>query len=652
MENSTRVSRLLVYILIAVAAVAIIWSLNLRSEPQEYLSISELARQIKDNEVSELIVSGDGRNVIVDYLDANRTQMQSQISDVSSLEELLSSYGITEADYADGEPVITYEQPSPWGTWLNLIGIFLPAVLIIGFFYFIFRQAQGSNNQAMSFGKSKARVFTGDHPTVTFDDVAGCDEAKEELQEVVEFLKEPEKFVTFGARIPKGVLMVGSPGTGKTLLAKAVSGEAGVPFFSIAGSEFVEMFVGVGASRVRDLFQQAKRNSPCIIFVDEIDAVGRQRGAGLGGSHDEREQTLNQILVEMDGFDTDTHIIILAATNRPDILDPALLRPGRFDRRVVIDRPDVRGREAIFKVHIRGKPIGTDVDLTILAKATPGFVGADIENTVNEAALLAARRNKKSIGMKEFQEAIERVQLGPERKSRILSDEEKEITAYHEAGHALVSHMLPHAQTVRKITIIPRGMAGGVTWFLDEDSIFYSRSKFKALIASALGGRVAEEIVFGEITTGASNDLQQVTDMARAMVTRYGMSDEMGLRVYGDRQEMVFLGREISEQRDYSDAVAEQIDKQVREIIDTEYKRVREILETNRDKLELVAQTLLEVETLEAHEFVALLEGKDLPAQPPAGKPKKPGPAKSQEDAEAEWDKPPSLDLPPSPSPA
>jgi cell division protease FtsH len=652
MENPTRVSRLVVYAIIGIAAIAVIWSLNLKSEPPEYLSISELAQQIKDNEVSDLLVSGDGRNVTVEYGDVNRSETQSQISDVSSLEEILRSYGITETDYADGEPIITYEQPSPWGTWLSLIGIFLPALLILGFFYFIFRQAQGGNNQAMSFGKSKARVITGDHPTVTFDDVAGADEAKEELEEVVEFLKEPEKFVTFGARIPKGVLMVGSPGTGKTLLAKAVSGEAGVPFFSIAGSEFVEMFVGVGASRVRDLFQQAKRNSPCIIFVDEIDAVGRQRGAGLGGSHDEREQTLNQILVEMDGFDTDTHVIILAATNRPDILDPALMRPGRFDRRVVIDRPDVRGREAIFKVHIRGKPISTDVDVIILAKATPGFVGADIENTVNEAALLAARRAKKSIGMSEFQEAIERVQLGPERKSRILSDEEKEITAFHEAGHALVSHMLPHAHTVRKISIIPRGMAGGVTWFLDEDSIFYSRSKFKALIASALGGRVAEEIIFGEITTGASNDLQQVTKMAQAMVTRYGMSDELGLRVYGDRQEMVFLGREISEQRDYSDAVAEQIDRQVREIIDAEYERVREILETNRDKLDLVAKTLLEVETLEAHEFVALLEGKDLPTKPPISEPEKPEPTKTQPDADAEWNKPPSLDLPPSPSPA
>ena len=654
MENPTRVSRLVVYALIAVAAIVVIWSLNIKSEPQEYLSISELAQLIKDNEVSELMVSGNGRDVTVEYSDVNRSETQSQISEVSSLEEILTTYGITGADYADGEPVITYEQPSPWGTWLNLIGIFLPALLILGFFYFIFRQAQGGNNQAMSFGKSKARVVTGDLPTVTFDDVAGAEEAKQELEEVVEFLKEPEKFVTFGARIPKGVLMVGRPGTGKTLLAKAVSGEAGVPFFSIAGSEFVEMFVGVGASRVRDLFQQAKRSSPCIIFIDEIDAVGRQRGAGLGGSHDEREQTLNQILVEMDGFDTDTHIIILAATNRPDILDPALMRPGRFDRRVVIDAPDVRGREAIFRVHMRGKPINTDVDIVVLAKATPGFVGADIENTVNEGAILAARRSKKSIGMSEFQEAIERVQLGPERKSRILSDEEREITAYHEAGHALVSHMLPHANTVRKITIIPRGMAGGVTWFLDEDSIFYSRSKFKALIASALGGRVAEEIIFGEITTGASNDLQQVTKMAQAMVTRYGMSDELGLRVYGDRQEMVFLGREISEQRDYSEAVAEQIDQQVRDIIDAEYKRVREILEANHDTLDVVAKTLLEVETLEAHEFVALMEGKELPAKPAIDEPEKPEPIKSQQDAdaEAEWDKPPSLDMPPSPSPA
>ena len=647
--SSTKVTRWFVYGLIAIAVVAIIWSLNSNTTPQQTLSISTLAQQIKAGEVSELLVSGDGRNVTVNYVDKNQQPTQSQISDVSSLEEILSSYGISEEAYANNNPVITYESPSPWSAWLNLIGIFLPALLIIGFFYFIFRQAQGSNNQAMSFGKSRARMFTGDHPTVGFDDVAGCDEAKEELEEVVEFLKEPEKFVTFGARIPKGVLLVGAPGTGKTLLAKAVSGEAGVPFFSIAGSEFVEMFVGVGASRVRDLFEQAKRNSPCIIFVDEIDAVGRQRGAGLGGSHDEREQTLNQILVEMDGFDTDTHVIILAATNRPDILDPALLRPGRFDRRVVIDRPDIRGREAIFKVHIRGKPIAAKVDINILAKATPGFVGADIENTVNEAALLAARRSKRSIGMKEFQEAIERVQLGPERRSRIMSQEEREITAYHEAGHAVVSHFLPHAHTLRKITIIPRGMAGGVTWFLEEDAYFYSRSKFKALIATALGGRVAEEVIFGEITTGASNDLQQITKMARSMVTQYGMSDELGPRVYGEKQEMVFLGREISEQRDYSDAIAEKIDREVREIIDFEYERVTTLLVENKDKLDLVAQTLLEVETLEAAEFMALMEGKDLPTQTPSNQTpsKKSTTAKSNQ----EWT-PPALDMPPSPSPA
>ncbi len=652
MGDTTKFTRLAIYLLIAVAVIAVIWNLNSSEPPLDSLAISELAQQIKENEISDLMVSGDGRDIAVEYKESNRSPVESQISGVSSLEEVLSTYGVTEADYADGQPVITYEQPSAWGNWINLLGIFLPALILLGFFFFIFRQAQGSNNQAMSFGKSKARMFTGDRPTVSFDDVAGADEAKAELEEVVEFLKEPEKFVTFGARIPKGVLLVGSPGTGKTLLAKAVSGEAGVPFFSIAGSEFVEMFVGVGASRVRDLFEQAKRNSPCIIFVDEIDAVGRQRGAGLGGSHDEREQTLNQILVEMDGFDTDTHVIILAATNRPDILDPALMRPGRFDRRVVIDRPDVRGREAIFKVHVRGKPIASNVNINTLAKATPGFVGADIENTVNEAALLAARRERKAIGMSEFQEAIERVQLGPERKSRILSDEEREITAYHEAGHALVSHMLPHAQAVRKITIIPRGMAGGVTWYLEDDSIFYSRSKFNALIASALGGRIAEEIVFGEITTGASSDLQQITKMARSMVTQYGMSDEMGLRVYGDRQEMVFLGREISEQRDYSDAVAEQIDAQVAAIIDEQYERARDLLEKNRDKLDLVANTLLELETLEADEFVALLEGKDLPLRVDDGQETAPPPSSSKTSEEADWQKPPSLDLPPSPSPA
>jgi cell division protease FtsH len=648
--NSTRLTRWLIYLLIGVAIVAVLWSYNATPTPQNQISISELAQQIKNEEVADLTVSGDGRQILATYTDEQRPPASSDVSSVTSIEEILGAYGVTPQDYADDNPVITYERPSQWSGWLNLIGIFLPAILIIGFFYFIFRQAQGTNNQALSFGKSRARMFTGDHPTVGFEDVAGADEAKEELQEIVEFLKEPEKFVSFGARIPKGVLLVGSPGTGKTLLAKAVSGEAGVPFFSIAGSEFVEMFVGVGASRVRDLFEQAKRNSPCIVFIDEIDAVGRQRGAGLGGSHDEREQTLNQILVEMDGFDTDTHVIVLAATNRPDILDPALMRPGRFDRRVIIDRPDMRGREAIFRVHIRGKPIGANVDMSVLARATPGFVGADIENTVNEAALLAARRNKKSIGMKEFQEAIERVQLGPERKSRIMSQEEKELTAYHEAGHAIVSHLLPHAQTVRKVTIIPRGMAGGVTWYLDEDTSFYTRSKFRAMIATALGGRAAEDIVFGEITTGASNDLRHVTRLARDMVTQYGMSDELGLRVYGEKQELVFLGREISEQRDYSDAVAEQIDAEVRQIIDSEYQRAYNLLLENRDKLNMISRKLLEIETLEANEFVALMEGKQVP--PPKKTPGEPVPTPQPRPAESpEW-RPPSLDMPPSPRPA
>jgi len=650
--NSTRVTRGFVYFLIFIAIIAILWSYNSASPAETVLSLTELAEQIRAGEVDRLQVSGDGREVTVFYSDPDRTPNNVQLSGNASLMEELSFLGVSTADYAEGGVSIANEKPSDLGNWLSLLSIFLPAVIIIAFIYFIFRQAQGSNNQALSFGKSKARMFTGDHPTVTFEDVAGCDEAKEELREIVDFLKEPEKFVSFGARIPKGVLLVGHPGTGKTLMAKAVSGEAGVPFFSIAGSEFVEMFVGVGASRVRDLFEQAKRHSPCIIFIDEIDAVGRQRGAGLGGSHDEREQTLNQILVEMDGFDTDTHVIILAATNRPDILDPALMRPGRFDRRVVIDRPDVRGRKAIFKVHMRGKPLAKEVSVEVLAKATPGFVGADIENTVNEAALLAARRDKKAIGMDELQEAIERVQLGPERRSRIMSQEEREITAYHEAGHAVVSHMLPRARAVRKVTIIPRGMAGGVTWYLEEDQYFYSEAQFLDLIASALGGRVAEEIVFSEITTGASNDLRQVTKMARAMVTEYGMSDVLGARVYGERQEMVFLGREISEQRDYSDAIAEQIDNEVRQIIDQQYQKARQILESQREKLELVAQRLLEVETLEAEEFVALMEGEDPEAAAPDSSP----PPRSPEPSPKESDQPdwkrPNLDLPPAPSPA
>ena len=603
-------TRILIYGLIGVAAAAILWSVLSGGGASTSLPISALAEQVKSGVVSELEVSSDGREVIVTYKDNSRQQARSQLSGVSSLEEVLGVYGVSGETYVNTGVDVIYDQPSPWTGIIGILSFLLPILLIVGLFYFFMRQTQGANNQAMAFGKSRARMLTSDKPTVTFDDVAGATEAKEDLEEVVSFLREPEKFVNFGARIPKGVLMVGPPGTGKTLMAKAVAGEAGVPFFSIAGSEFVEMFVGVGASRVRDLFEQAKRHSPCIIFIDEIDAVGRQRGAGLGGSHDEREQTLNQILVEMDGFDTDTHIIMMAATNRPDILDPALLRPGRFDRRVIMDRPDVRGREEIFRVHMRGKPIARDVNITILAKATPGFTGADIENTVNEAALFAARRDRRNISMDELQEAIERVQLGPERRSRVMTPDEKEIVAYHEAGHAIVAYLLPNGPEVRKVTVIPRGMAGGVTWYLEDEGTLGATtiSKFKAKIAAALGGRVAEEIVFNDVTAGASSDLQYITRLARNMVTQLGMSENMGLRVYGERQEMVFLGREISEQRDYSDAIAQKIDEEVSKIINSQHDRVHKLLTKHRDKLDLIAQTLLEVESLEGKAFQELME--------------------------------------------
>ncbi|MBI5828752.1 MAG: ATP-dependent zinc metalloprotease FtsH, partial [Chloroflexi bacterium] len=473
--------------------------------------------------VEKISVLGD--DITVTFKD--QTTAVARKEPTSTAAEQLAALGVS----PEARSAVQWEvtRPSEWASLIPILGYILPAVFVMGLIYFMLRQAQGSNNQAMSFGKSRARMFTGDQPTVTFEDVAGVEEAKEDLKEVVEFLKEPEKFIQLGARIPKGVLLVGSPGTGKTLLAKAVSGEAGVPFFSISGSEFVEMFVGVGASRVRDLFDQAKRHSPCIVFVDEIDAVGRHRGAGLGGSHDEREQTLNQILVEMDGFDTDTNVIVVAATNRPDILDPALLRPGRFDRRVVLDRPDVKGREAILKVHMRGKPLGNDVDVVALAKSTPGFVGADIENLINEAAILAARRSKKQIGQSELESSIERVMLGPERKSKLITPKEKEVVAYHEAGHAVVARSIAGHYPVRKVTIIPRGVTGGTTWFLpDEDMNLTTRSSLKGHLASSLGGRAAEEIVFGEITNGASSDLAQVTDVSRTMVTRWGMSEKLG----------------------------------------------------------------------------------------------------------------------------
>ncbi len=511
-------------------------------------------------------------------------------------------------------PSDIYEaKPVPDTSWLGLLltGL-LPLLVIGGFIFFMMRQAQGTNNQALSFGKSRARMFLGNKTVVTFNDVAGVDEAKTELQEVVEFLKYPEKFNSLGARIPRGVLLVGPPGTGKTLMARAVAGEAGVPFFSISGSEFVEMFVGVGASRVRDLFDQAKRNSPCIVFVDEIDAVGRQRGAGLGGSHDEREQTLNQILVEMDGFDTNTNVIVVAATNRPDVLDPALLRPGRFDRQVILDRPDMRGRTEILRVHTKGKPLDKGVDVEGVARQSPGFSGADLANLVNEAAILSARRNKKVIGMSEFQEALERIVAGPERKSRLISDAEKAIIAYHEGGHAVVQRILPKCDPVAKVTIISRGMALGYTMALpQEDRYLQSKSEFEDKIAGLLGGNVAERMIFGDTTTGASNDIEKATDLARRMVTEFGMSDKLGPLSFGKRDELVFLGREIGEQRNYSDEVAKTIDEEVRAIIDKAYERATEVLTTHKDKLIALAEKLVAEETVDSDGFEALFS--DLP---------------------------------------
>lgn len=498
------------------------------------------------------------------------------------------------------------ELPSSFN-WGNLLFTLLPLLFFIGLIWFIFSRARGAGNQAMSFGRSRARLFPSTKPSITFDDVAGVDEAKQELQEVVEFLKTPEKFAAVGARIPRGVLLIGPPGTGKTLLGRAVAGEAGVPFFSISGSEFVEMFVGVGASRVRDLFDQAKRNSPCIVFIDEIDAVGRHRGAGFGGGHDEREQTLNQILVEMDGFDTSTNVIVLSATNRPDILDPALLRPGRFDRQVVLDRPDIKGRKAILEVHAKNMPLDDSVSLETIAKQTPGFSGADLANLVNEAAILTARRGKKTISLLELEESIDRVIAGPERKSRIISPKEKEITAYHEAGHALLARMLPHADPVHKVSIIARGMMGGYTRLLPtEDRYLWTRSQFNDMLATMLAGHCAESLIFGEMTTGSESDIEQATKIARRMVTEYGMSEKLGPRTFGHREELVFLGREVAEQKDYSEKTAEEIDGEVHNLIQHAYSVAKEILTENRAKLVQIAEALVAIETIEGEELEAL----------------------------------------------
>ena len=524
----------------------------------------------------------------------------------ASMLDMLSSAGV--ATGASGV-LVDVKGTGGLGSLFGILINFLPLIFFGAILLFMMRQAQGNSNQTFSFGKSRARMFVGNGPAVSFDDVAGVEEAKEELQEVVEFLKVPERFVSLGAKIPKGVLLIGPPGTGKTLLARAVAGEAGVPFLSISGSEFVEMFVGVGASRVRDLFEQAKRNSPCIVFVDEIDAVGRHRGAGLGGGHDEREQTLNQILVEMDGFDVNTNVILIAATNRPDILDPALLRPGRFDRRVVLDNPDVRGREQILNVHSKGKPLAEDIDMERIAKQTMGFSGADLANLVNESAILAARRNKVTITHDEFAESIDRVIAGPARKSRVVNEREKEITAYHEAGHALVGHILPKADNPYKVTIIARGMSGGHTRYLpDEDRNLWTKGQFQHMMAAAMGGRVAEEIIFEDVTTGASNDLEQATNIARTMVTRYGMSSKLGPRTFGKREELVFLGREISEQRDYSDKIAQDIDEEVFDLVEYAYQTATKVITDNRTKLSQLARHLIAHETVEGDELKEILD--------------------------------------------
>ena len=590
-----------IYLLVLVAVVAVFFTIfPPTGSNSRDVDITEVLVMARSGEIQRIEVQGE--TLLVQKTNGDKVRSRKEPS--ASVFEVLEQGGV---DLSQNTIQVVVREPSQFGNIFGLLINFLPLIFFGAVLIFMMRQAQGTNNQALSFGKSRARLFTGNRPTVTFDDVAGVDEPKQELEEVVEFLKYPEKFSALGARIPRGVLLVGPPGTGKTLLSRAVAGEAGVPFFSISGSEFVEMFVGVGASRVRDLFEQAKRNSPCIVFVDEIDAVGRQRGAGLGGSHDEREQTLNQILVEMDGFDTNTNVIVLAATNRPDVLDPALLRPGRFDRQVILDSPDINGRKNILIVHSKGKPLDADVNLGILAKQTPGFSGADLANLVNEGAILAARRNKKTVGMLEMEEAIDRVVAGPERKSRIISQHEKEITAYHEGGHALVGRLLPHADPVHKISIVARGMVGGYTRFLpEEDRYLWTRTQFKDMLATALGGLAAEKLVYGEMTTGPGNDIERATRISRQMITQYGMSDKLGPRTFGRKEELVFLGREISEQRNYSERIAEEIDEEVHGIITEAYDRAEEILTLYRGALDKLAQHLIVHETIEGEELEQL----------------------------------------------
>lgn len=598
-------SSLYYLVIIALLITAAYLIFNPGTSTIEKVSLDTFIEQVKDEQVKLVEVKND--RIDITLIDGSKEFVFKESGE--TLREILTDVPKEQRDKI-GVEVISSEGEE---FWISLLISFVPFLLIIGFFLFMMRQAQSSNSQAMSFGKSKARMYDKEKNKTTFKDVAGAVEAKEELIEIVDFLKSPGKYTRMGAKIPKGVILVGAPGTGKTLLARAVAGEADVPFFNISGSEFVEMFVGVGASRVRDLFKKAKRNAPGIIFIDEIDAVGRQRGAGLGGGHDEREQTLNQILTEMDGFEKETNIIVMAATNRPDVLDPALLRPGRFDRRIVVDMPDIIAREAILKVHARGKPIAKNVDFKLIARHTPGFAGADIENLMNEAAILAARLNKKLISMKHIQESIEKVAIGPARKSIVLSKREKEIVAYHETGHAIIGHLLPYCDPVHKVTVVSRGHALGVTWSLPmQDNRLDSKSKLEHQMAMALGGYVTEELIFGEMTNGAGSDLKKATDIARKMVTQYGMSD-LGPIIYGEPNQEIFLGRDFGHVKNYSEDIASKIDLEIKKLISKGYKRAKDIIIKHRKLIDKIANELIKKETLTGDEFAAFFKGMNIP---------------------------------------